>query len=110
MHVADPLNSMASPQGISHAQRVTRLYRKSLKNSLSWCIERELWREKALRIRARFDANKDIKDRRLAQALLQQGEDELQKELHPDPYIGQYIAECLWVLILFNAHLPFSAI
>ena len=79
---------MASSPAISHAQRVTRLYRKSLRNSLSWVIDRALWREEALRIRARFDANKHIQDRRLALRLVQEGEDELQKNLHPDPYLG----------------------
>ena len=80
---------MASSQAVSHAQRVTRLYRHALKNSLSWCMDRATWREEALRIRARFDANKAVQDRRLAVALVQQGEDELQNKLHPDPYLGQ---------------------
>ena len=81
--------AMASSQAITHAQRVTRLYRHVLKNSLSWRIDRTIWREEALEIRARFDANKLVQDRRLALALVQQGEDELQKNLHPDPYIGK---------------------
>lgn len=81
---------MASSHAITHAQRVTRLYRHALKNTLSWCIDRASWREEALRIRARFDANKYVQDRRQAQALLQQGEEELQRELHPDPYIGEW--------------------
>lgn len=79
---------MASSHAISHAQRVTRLYRKSLKNSLSWCIDRATWRAEALQIRARFDTNKHVQDRRLAQALVEKGEEELQNDLHPDPYIG----------------------
>ena len=79
---------MASSPAISHAQRVIRLYRKSLKNSLSWCIDRVLWREEALRIRARFDANRHVQDRRQALRLVQEGEDELQRNLHPDPYLG----------------------
>jgi NADH dehydrogenase (ubiquinone) 1 beta subcomplex subunit 10 len=45
------------------------------------------WREEALRIRVRFDANKHVQDRRLAVALVQQGEEELQNKKHPDPYL-----------------------
>lgn len=78
---------MAASQVISHSQRVTRLYRRALKNSLSWCIDRGVWRKEALIIRERFDANKHIHDRRLAVALVEKGEEELQKKLHPDPYI-----------------------
>lgn len=85
---------MAASQAISHAQRVTRLYRHSLKNSLSWCIDRVMWREEALRIRARFDANRHIQDRRLAVSLVQQGEEELQKKMHPDPYLGEHSLCC----------------
>lgn len=101
---------MASSHAITHAQRVTRLYRKALKNTLSWCIDRATWREEALRIRERFDANKHVHDRRQAKALLQQGEAELQRELHPDPYISrvlQYFVSSYSLDIyipLINAH------
>ena len=78
-----------SSQAISHAQRATRLYRRALKNTLSWYIDRALWREQALKLRARFDANKHLRDRRAIQALLEAGEEELQKEIHPDPYLGK---------------------
>ena len=79
---------MASSQAITHAQRVTRLYRRALKNSLSWCIDRATWREEALKLRERFDANKHVWDRRKVQALVEAGEKELQQHIHPDPYIG----------------------
>ena len=98
-----PLSTrMAASQAITHAQRVTRLYRHALKNSLSWCIDRATWRAEALEIRARFDGNKHVQDRRLAQSLVQQGEDELQGTLHPDPYLGEVVA--LNTVFLINAH------
>ena len=75
---------------IAHAQRVTRLYRKSLKNALSWCIDRATWRQEALAIRTRFEANKHVQDRRQIQTIVERGEEELQNELHPDPYMGKY--------------------
>ena len=73
---------------LTHAQQVTRLYRKSLKHLLSWCIDRQAWRKEALDLRARFDANKDIYDMKKATTLLQLGEEQFRLNIHPDPYIG----------------------
>ena len=79
----------ASQQALTHAQKVTRLYRKALRNALDWCITRSVWRQEALEIRARFDANKDIKDIRRATILLEEGEKEYFRWIHPDPYIRE---------------------
>ena len=78
---------MASGELLSHSQRVIRLYRNSLKHLLSWTIDRGVWREEAVVLRARFDANKDLKDLRKARKLLEDGEAEFQLYKHPDPYI-----------------------
>ena len=83
---------------LTHTQRVTRLYRRSLKNLLSWAIDRPLWREKALELRDRFDANKDIKDPRIALKVLEEGETELEENRHPQPYIRM----CYSLLIIQN--------
>jgi len=45
---------------LTHAQRVTRMYRKSLRLAASWIIDRELWLEEADKIRARFNAAKHL--------------------------------------------------
>eukprot|EP00794_Sanderia_malayensis_P019093 gene19093-21009_t len=76
-----------APKDLTHVQRVTRLYRRSLKHLLSWAIDRPLWREKALELRARFDAAKDVQDRVRALKLLEDGEQEFMKYRHPQPYI-----------------------
>ena len=73
-------------QALSHAQKVTRLYRKALKNTLSWTVMREVWRAQACELRARFDANKHV-DPVEGMRLLQEGEAEYRRHLHPDPYI-----------------------
>lgn len=78
---------MASSEVLSHSQRVIRLYRNSLKHLLSWAIDRGVWREEAVVLRARFDANKDLKDMGKARKLLEDGEAEFQFYKHPDPYI-----------------------
>lgn len=75
-------------QALTHAQKVTRLYRKSLKHLLSWKIDRRKWRRDALRVRATFDEHKNIKDVGQAAALLEAGEREFEFWKHPDPYIS----------------------
>lgn len=88
-----------SVQALSHAQKVTRLYRKSLKHLLSWSIYRAIWRQEALELRGRFDETKHIKDVAKAARLLEQGEIEFNKWKHPDPYIcEQYDADCTVLL------------
>ena len=79
---------MAALRTLTHAQKVTRLYRKSLKHLLSWTIARDVWREQAIDLRDRFDDNKHV-DLALAMKLLEQGEKEFEKHKHPDPYIGK---------------------
>lgn len=76
-------------RGITHQQRVTRLYRNSLKHLLSWCIGREGWRNEALALRARFDANKDETDQRKLGAIMIEGEKEFDQRKHPYPYLSK---------------------
>ena len=80
--------TMASSLSLTHAQRVTRLYRNSLKHLLSWTVDREVWRSEALKLRAVFDENKDLKDVGQATVLLEFGEKEFNIWKHPDPYIS----------------------
>ncbi len=77
-----------SSQALSHAQKVTRLYRKSLKNMLSWTIIRQVWREDACELRAIFDENKHV-DMAEARRMLERGEMVFERHKHPDPYIGE---------------------
>eukprot|EP00053_Salpingoeca_punica_P001582 m.34102 g.34102 ORF g.34102 m.34102 type:complete len:113 (+) comp11104_c0_seq1:47-385(+) len=70
---------------LTHSQRVLRLYRLALQHSRSWAIERPLWRAEALKLRARFDANKNASVKQAAK-LLEDGEAEFFMKKHPDPY------------------------
>merc|ERR1739848_8118 len=73
---------------LTHQQKVTRLYRKALKHSLSWTIDRQVWRQEALELRERFDANKDLPaGGRQAKEILWAGECEFHEMKHPLPYI-----------------------
>ncbi|KAK2797384.1 hypothetical protein FQN51_008555 [Onygenales sp. PD_10] len=69
----------ANPQALS-------LYRRSLKLSLDWAVQRNLWRGQAVYIRSLFDANKHVRDPRQQKVLFQETEKLLQEWKHPDPY------------------------
>ena len=47
-----------APVTLSHAQRVTRLYRSALRTLDSWACDREIFLTQGEEIRARFTANK----------------------------------------------------
>jgi len=76
---------------ITHQQRVTRLYRHSLKVLQSWAIDRSIINDEATKIRARFDAGKDAGDG-AARRLLREGEEELKQWAHPDMYTIPWMA------------------
>mmetsp|Transcript_46601 Transcript_46601/g.77030 ORF Transcript_46601/g.77030 Transcript_46601/m.77030 type:complete len:105 (-) Transcript_46601:332-646(-) len=71
---------------MTHVQRVQRLYRRSLKNLLNWCVHRDLWIEEGFKLRAEFDANKHLADARHIEKIVSAGEAKLLEYKHPDPY------------------------
>lgn len=77
-------------QGITHAQRVTRLYRASLRTSRDWIVDYEAWVEDCEKIQARFQANKD-KSITEGRFLVEKGMAELLEKRHPEPYIPIYM-------------------
>ena len=75
------------PQSLTaHAQRVTRLYRGSLKALMNWTVHRDLFITEGFALRARFDKGKLAKDPRLIEKIVREGEAELKSMQHPDPY------------------------
>lgn len=84
-------------RALTHAQKVTRLYRKTLKNMLSWTVYREVWRQEACELRAIFDRNKYV-DMAEAVKLLDEGEKMYIRHKHPDPYICECAHELInWI-------------
>ncbi|KAI9633002.1 uncharacterized protein MKK02DRAFT_40382 [Dioszegia hungarica] len=82
---------MSTPAGVpaytvAHRLYVKSLYKRYLVNSLNWYIRRDLWRDKAIEIRAEFERNRNISDPRALALVLEQAEERLAKDLHPDPY------------------------
>lgn len=66
-------------------QQVATLYRHALRHLLSWCIDRDIFNDEATKLRARFDANRGVSPAAAAR-LLEEGQDELFDNLHPDIY------------------------
>lgn len=53
---------MPSPSTFTsaHRQYVQSLYKRRLKNSLDWTVSRDVWRAKAMQIRAEFEYNRFV--------------------------------------------------
>eukprot|EP00475_Leptophrys_vorax_P036673 TRINITY_DN6238_c0_g1_i1.p1 TRINITY_DN6238_c0_g1~~TRINITY_DN6238_c0_g1_i1.p1 ORF type:complete len:128 (-),score=1.01 TRINITY_DN6238_c0_g1_i1:135-482(-) len=72
-------------------QRARQLYRRSLKNALSWAIFRDLWYDEADKIRAEFESHRHETNPDRIDRLLEAGEAKLQSNIHPDPYIIPWV-------------------
>lgn len=110
-----PLNlcSETAKPLLAHRSRVQSLYRRYLKNELNWCIRRDVWRQRALEVRAEFESNRqvevsklssfilmvnllefscllrNVKDPRQLAVLLEKAEAHLSIVKHPDPVIRE---------------------
>ncbi|UZJ56587.1 hypothetical protein CBS101457_005907 [Exobasidium rhododendri] len=75
-----------TPFSSAHKSYVQSLYRRYLRNSLDWCIRRDIWRDRAIEIRAEFERNRHVSNPRELARVLQQAEAELRAHAHPDPH------------------------
>lgn len=75
-----------TPFSAAHKAYIQSLYRRYLRNSLNWCIRRDIWRDRAIEIRAEFERNRHIANPRELGRVLQQAEEQLSIHAHPDPY------------------------
>ncbi|KAJ3992513.1 hypothetical protein F5050DRAFT_1579419 [Lentinula boryana] len=71
----------------AHRRYVKSLYRRMLTDSLNWTIHRELWRRRALVIRAEFERNRNVHDPRELAVIFDKAEADLARNQHPDPVI-----------------------
>ncbi|KAK9895672.1 hypothetical protein P389DRAFT_67565 [Cystobasidium minutum MCA 4210] len=78
--------SATVPFTAAHRSYVKTLYRRALKDALDWYVRRDLWRNRAIEIRATFEQHRDVQDPRRVATLLQQVEKNFLKRQHPDPY------------------------
>lgn len=49
---------IAAPFTAAHRFYVKSLYKRMLKNDLDWVVQRDIWRWRALKIRAQFESNR----------------------------------------------------
>lgn len=75
--------------GINHQQRVTRLYRASMRTARDWMHDYELWIEECVEIQALFRGNKN-KSLMEGKHLVEEGMAKLLKNRHPEPYLPIY--------------------
>ncbi|PCH40826.1 hypothetical protein WOLCODRAFT_99359 [Wolfiporia cocos MD-104 SS10] len=79
---------MSAPAAFSSAHRryVQSLYRRYLNNELDWVMNRDIWRGRAIAIRAEFERNRNVHDPRELAAIFTKAEADLAARQHPDPY------------------------
>ncbi|GHJ86676.1 hypothetical protein NliqN6_3078 [Naganishia liquefaciens] len=80
------VSSVSPSFSAAHRIYVKSLYKRALVNSLNWYIRRDLWRNKAIEIRAEFERNRGVTDPRALAAIFEKAEAELARTQHPDPY------------------------
>lgn len=76
----------ASAFSQAHKSYVKSLYRRYLKNSLDWCIRRDVWRDRAIEIRVEFERHRNVRNPRELANLFEKAERELKRIQHPDPH------------------------
>ncbi|KAJ7558725.1 hypothetical protein O6H91_04G053100 [Diphasiastrum complanatum] len=81
------MSASIAAQRALQKQRVRLLYRRSLKNVLSWAMDRDLFYNEATKLREEFEEHKNVNDLPTIDRLLLKGETRLAKLAHPDPYI-----------------------
>jgi hypothetical protein len=54
-------STMTSAQSL-HRAYVKSLYKRYLTNALNWAVQRDVWRQQALQIRAEFEQHKYVAD------------------------------------------------
>jgi len=88
--MANPTFNYLTTRAVSHRERVCSLYKKALRTIESYIVLREEYRYRAVLLRQRFDQRKVEKDMRIAQKLVEDGEEELFQCQHPIPFQYQY--------------------
>ncbi|KAI0057542.1 NDUFB9, NADH-ubiquinone oxidoreductase [Artomyces pyxidatus] len=86
-----------SPFSSAHRLYIKSLYKRMLKNEQDWVIRYDLFRARALTIRAQFEENRNVHDPRALAAILEKAEADLARRKHPDPYIpGEFPGGTKW--------------
>ena len=65
------LTTMSTSFSSAHRFYVKSLYRRMLKNEFDWVVRRDIWRGRAMMIRAEFERNRLVLDVKLVATLVQ---------------------------------------
>jgi NADH dehydrogenase (ubiquinone) 1 beta subcomplex subunit 9 len=85
-------NTYRTKLALTHHQRVTRLYRRALRELNNWAIDRDLFCRESDKIRAEFDASRMLEPHGgLTQRLVREAEEKVASFTHPDPYVKPYM-------------------
>ena len=68
--VPSSLTTMATSFSSAHRLYVKSLYRRMLKNELDWVVRRDIWRGRAMIIRAEFERNRSVVNLKLVVTLV----------------------------------------
>jgi len=70
----------------AHTLRVCGLYRRALKTTFNWVVDRETFIAEAIDLRKQFEANRHVRSAPLIEKICSDAEADLVKFKHPDPY------------------------
>ena len=90
-NAASSSSATASAFSQAHKSYVKSLYRRYLKNSLDWCIRRDIWRDRAIEIRVEFERHRNVRNPRELANLFEKAERELKRNQHPDPHRRKFL-------------------
>lgn len=77
---------------LTHKQKVTRMYRRSLRMLDSWACDREIFLTRGEEIRKQFEENRHLDPNSgLTQRLVREAEENLVSWIHPDQYTNPYM-------------------
>jgi len=82
---------------------VCTLYRRILKSSFDWAVDRDAWLTSAKSFRADFDSNKNEVDLKRIEWLVSNAERQLYEFRHPFPYIHPFSKDG----VCWERNLPF---
>eukprot|EP00743_Colponemidia_sp_Colp-15_P000839 GILK01000925.1.p1 GENE.GILK01000925.1~~GILK01000925.1.p1 ORF type:complete len:137 (+),score=25.09 GILK01000925.1:46-456(+) len=75
-----------TPEKLNHTQRVTRAYRRLLREGLSTTIHRDEFNEVAHWVRGMFEENRNLKKQEDAVAAIEKAEEYIRERQHIQPY------------------------
>jgi NADH dehydrogenase (ubiquinone) 1 beta subcomplex subunit 9 len=81
---------LETAERLTHKQRVTRMYKATLKTLNDWAIYRDVWSRAAGQAQKIFRSRQSEVNPVLIEQFCAQGESWLQDHQHPDPYIMAY--------------------